>query len=196
MAGRPYHRRKDDRLFWSGISQDELSCDKAAAPFDEAGRQMDAKWGIGRLVGHVSPETAAKWGSAMAKLNAAIEANDVADTTVRVGVCLRGLAAMDAEAESRNAPKADPRIVEYKSPDGFHFGILLDDSAWAVTEKAHPGLKLVSLQKVAVALERYEAIPGIAEIEKHFPGAQPVMRKPAPRERTELENVLEDEVPF
>ena len=100
MAGQKYHRRKEDPLFWSGITAEELACDKAAAPFDEAIRQMDAKWGIGRLVANVSPETAAKWGSALAKLNAAIAARDVDETVARVGVLLRGLTAMDAEAEA------------------------------------------------------------------------------------------------
>ena len=192
MAGKRFHRRKDDLLHWSGIDPNELSCDKAVAPFDDAVQDMDVKWGNERLVGKVSPETAAKWGSAMSKLNAAIEAKNVEEVVARVGVCIRGLAAMDAEAEARGAAKADTRIIEYRGDDGFHFAICHDDDNWKAVMEANPHIKrIVSLREVAVALQACHH-PTLDAVKQSFPGAQLT----AVRKKTETEEFLEDDLPF
>jgi hypothetical protein len=187
-----YHRRKDDRLFYSGVTADDVACDMVVAPFDQAVLRMDEKWGIGRLVCHVSPELRAKWGVRIAELGAALEAKDVAATQVAVKNLLTGIMVLDAEAERLNAPKADPRIVEYKAHNGYHFGIVLDADNWMAAQKANPHIpKIVTLQEVAVALQGAHT-EMVNAVKAAFPGAQITSIK----QRTKTEEALEDEIPF
>jgi hypothetical protein len=71
---RPTRQRKSDRMLHSGVTQEEIQCDYALAPFDHMAHSLDLKWGVDRLVELVSPDMAERYGSAMAKLNAAIDA--------------------------------------------------------------------------------------------------------------------------
>ncbi len=104
-----HHRpAKFDKWTRPDASPDDTAIHYALAPFDDAIRRTDLTWGVDRLPGLVSPEMAAKWGTAMAQLNAAIEARDLADVTARVGVCLRGIAAMERR-QQRQASRSPTR---------------------------------------------------------------------------------------
>jgi len=147
----------------------QIVIDNMLGPFNTAARMAGLKWGVDRLRELVSVETATKFGSALAKLNAAIESDDPDEVAARVGVCLRGYAAMDDEAEKAGAPKSDPRLIEYEH-DGFRFGILLDADYWQAAEVARPGLRLFTLAECAVALQVI-AVPGVDAIKREFPRA-------------------------
>ncbi len=54
----------------------------------------------------VSPETSMKYGSAISKLNLALRENDPAMVRERAEICMRGLVAMQSEAESLGAQRA------------------------------------------------------------------------------------------
>ena len=73
---RPRRQKKGDRLLDRAASLNEIQCDKAVAVMDRLAIQMDRRWGVDRLPELVSIETAQKYGSALAKLNAALEGND------------------------------------------------------------------------------------------------------------------------
>jgi hypothetical protein len=75
----------------------------AIQPLDEVARQMEDVWGINRLPMLVSPETAAKFGSAKAKLDQAIIDNDATEVAKRAAIQIRGWRAMDAEARASGA---------------------------------------------------------------------------------------------
>lgn len=154
-----HQRQRFDRLLSPGAGPDEIVVDKALGPFDAASRAASLKWGWERLPDLVSVETAAKFGSALAKLNAAINAGDASEVAARVGVCLRGFAAMDAEAEATGAPKADPAIIEYEF-EGFRFGIMKDDGFWQAAKAANPDMLIYSLREVAIALQSQSPIIG------------------------------------
>lgn len=190
IAPQRHRRQKFDRLLSPGASAAEITIDKALGPFDAATRAANLKWGHERLPELVSVETATKFGSALGKLNAAIESADVDEVTARVGVCLRGYAAMDAEAEASGAPKADPRILEYDL-DGFRFGVMHDADCWEAAQAARPDLRLFTLREVAVALQS-ASLPLIDEVKAVFPGAKITAIKP----KTEFDPVLGDEIPF
>src|SRR6056300_584252 len=102
---RPKRQKKSDRILHSGQTQNQIMTDYAVAPFDRKAEEMDEKWGIDRLVELVSAETAAKYGSAMAKFNDAIDAGDPSVTAARAQVCIRGMDAMDAEAAAAGAQR-------------------------------------------------------------------------------------------
>lgn len=163
-----------------------------AAPFDRLYDDMNAKWGIDRLIGLVSPETASRFGSAFDKMNAAIAANDPKETAVRVGVCMRGLAAMDAEATAAGHAPTPPRLIEGEV-EGFHFGIVPDDAFRKAYEAERPDLVLFTLHQVGIAMkDRLDNSPAVKAAREHFPNAKVTAVRPL----SNLEQELGDEIPF
>ena len=151
---RPPHLRrmnKSDRLISPGANPDEIRCDMMMAPFDKACGDMEMKWGIDRLPQLVSVETADKWGSAMAKLNNAIVTCDIEETKARVSVCIRGLAAMDAEAEAAGHKPISPEVWEAEY-NGRVFSVIKNGSQW-IKADVPAGRRIYTMQEVAVALD-------------------------------------------
>ena len=169
-SNRPRRQRKGDRLVSPNASAAEVQCDYALAPFDRLSLDMERKWGIERLPELVSPATAQKFGSAMAKLNAALDAEDPDEVRVRAEVCIRGLRAMDAEATAAGMPEADPTVWEYDL-DGLKIGIMADDKCWQAAKDARPDLLLFSMREVAIALKAHQ-FDGVVAVKDKFPGAQ------------------------
>ena len=172
-------------------SMQEIQCDYALAPFDRMARTMELKWGIGVLEELVSPETAMKFGSAMAKMNEAINSGDPEMTAARAAVCMRGLEAMDREATGSGAAPAsdDVWIVE---ADGHQFGLMRDARAWQRVQDKHPNIELVSNREMVLALLQYKQSVVKASIDaakKHFPNAEVT-------EIRKSKESLDDEIPF
>ena len=166
---RPRRSGKSDRMLYPQTSIDEVRCDMMLAPFDKAHIDMDNKWGIDRLVELVSVETAEKWGAAMAKLNDAIRSCNVEETKARVGVCVRGLAAMDAEATANGHHPKDPEVWEAEY-EGRVFAVIQDGRNWVKTE-VQGGRRVYSMHEVAVALHALDR--GVfAEIKDAIPEAK------------------------
>ena len=186
---RPQRQHKGDRLMHSGAKPEDVACDFAMAPFDTAARAMERKWGINRLEGLVSPETAARYGSALGKMNAAMDAGDPAETATRAAVCIRGLTAMDAEATAAGHQPIVPDAWEFQI-DGKTCALLCDDAAWPVYSVTRPGVRVYTMREVANALEAYGQTA--AAVKDAFPGAE----VKAVRNPTNLEIELEDSIPF
>jgi len=187
MAQRPTRQKKDDRILHKGATANEIKSDLALAPFDAAVREMDKRWGVDRLPELVSTESAAKWGKAMAGLNAAIDAQDPDKVKFWCEVCIRGLSAMDAEAVALGRQVSDPDIWEYEL-DGTVFGIIADNREWPAAYAKRPGIAIYTLREVAVALQAHKN--GLVNAAKlAFPGAEikAIRRKPED---------LEDEIDF
>jgi hypothetical protein len=186
---KPMRQRKDDRLIHSGAKPEEIACDTATGPFDRLCREMDRKWGQDRLPELVSPETAARWGQAMANLNAAINATDPEMVVARVNACLRGFAKMDAEATAAGHQPIPPQAQEIEV-DGKLCAVLWDASAWPVYQTIRPGVRTYTPLEVANALAAYGKT--VAAIKDQWPGAEvTAVRTPTP-----LEAELNDEIPF
>lgn len=169
---RPRRQKAADRLLNAAVSKDQIMCDFALAPFDRLAIQMDNTWGIDRLPEIVSTATAAKYGAALALLNEAIDANDPALVQARADNCIRGLHAMNAEAEAAGKPKSRPDMLEFEL-NGFHFAILPDKDWWPAVREARPDLTLFSMREVAIALIAARADnPVIAAAKAAFPKAE------------------------
>lgn len=189
---RPSRQKAADRLLSAAASKEQIMCDYALAPFDRAALEMDRIWGIDRLPEIVSVETATKYGAALALLNEAIDANDPERVKALANNCIRGLHAMNAEAEAAGKPKSRPDMLEFEL-NGFHFAILPDKDWWPAVRDARPDLTLFSLREVAIALIAARADnPVVAAAKAAFPKA----------EITELDAKLhratkiDDEIPF
>ena len=187
MASRPTRQKKDDRILHKGATANAIKADLSLAPFDAACREADKRWGVDRLPELVSVESAAKWGKAVAGLNAAIDAEDPDKVKFWVEVCLRGLAAMDAEAVALGQPLSDPMIWEHEF-EGTIYGIIEDGREWPAAYAKRPGMAIYTLREVAVALHAHKN--GLVNAVKlSFPGAEikAIRRKP---------EELEDEIDF
>lgn len=186
----PKRQKRADRITSGMHTKNEIMCDYALAPLDRLAADMDRKWGIDVLPELVSPEMAAKYGSAMAKLNAAIDAADPQEASARSAVCQRGLLAMDAEATSMGRQRASEDVWEVEL-EGKVIGIMKEGRSWQTIKENRPDLQLVSLREVAVALEYYaNSVVGhmTEETKKHFPAAEVVGMSGSKQ--------YDDEIPF
>ena len=167
-------QKKSDRILHGNQNKDAIMCDYAVAPVDRLVIEMDRKWGVDRLPELVSVEMAQKYGSAVAKMNAAVEAGDVEECRKRCEVVVRGLQAMDAEAERVGAERACTDVWEVEI-DGKLFGIMRDGRGWRAIKEQRPELELLTLREVALAY-RYFREHWMGELEKaakqSFPGAE------------------------
>jgi len=187
---KPRRQKKADRILHSGQTQNQIMTDYAVAPFDRKAEEMDEKWGIDRLVELVSAETAAKYGSAMAKFNDAIDAGDPSVTAARAQVCIRGMEAMDAEATAAGAQRASMDVWEVEVA-GELYGVMRDARSWQAIKAQRPEMTLVSLREVALALKYWRgSIAGEFErsVKQSFGDGAEVV---AITNRN-----LEDEIPF
>jgi len=166
-------------------------CDYAIAPMDRLAIQMDTKWGIDMLPELVSVETAQKYGSAMAKMNKAIEENNPEECKVRAEVVVRGLNAMDAEAERLGAQRASTDIWEMEL-DGELFGIMKDGRSWQKIKEQRPDLELLTLREVALAYRHFrdhKAGEFEKAVKESFPAAEVIDIRARPK-------VFDDDIPF
>ena len=182
-------KRKEDRLISHGAKPLEVACDMACEPFDQVAREMERKWGIGRLQGLVPAEMAAKFGLAMGLLNKALDDADKDATVAMVNNCINGMNAMDAAAEAAGHKPARPDVWQYEM-DGFRFGIIRDVEEWPQVADDLPGVTIFTMREIAVALAAdRKARSAIAQIKAEFPGAQ-ITRISATADS------LSDEIPF
>lgn len=191
MNARPKRQGKGDRLLNVDCTKPEIECDYGVAPFDRVVEEMDRKWGIDRLPELVSPETAIKYGSAIAQLNQALEARDPKLTAHKAQVCIRGLRALDAEAAASGHERASGDYWEYDL-DGYKIGILKKDIEWKTAKAQRPDLKFFTMREAAIALKAKLETPPIAEVKEVFPGAEVIDI----RERSALEKEMDDEIPW
>lgn len=189
---RPRRQRKGDRLLNPDARQAEIATDHAVAPFDRMAEQMDARWGIDRLPSLVTPELASRYGAAVGYLNECIRENDPAKTAAAVNNCLRGMEAMNAEAERLGAKPASGEYIEYElEAEGgeppFRFGILKDGCEWQRAKADRPDLEFYTMREAAIALRTKIKTAPIEAIKDAFPGAEVVAYRPKVE--------LDDEIP-
>jgi hypothetical protein len=181
--------RKRDVFVHPGASAQDLAVGNTLAPFDRAVVEMERRWGVDKLPELVSPESAARWGSAMGKLNAAIEGDDLSELSARVGVCLRGLAALDAEAIQRGHQPVPAAVMVWEQ-DGKRIGVVQDLRDWPALKQTHPDLQLHSMREVFLALQHYGEM--VAGVKDKFPGAEVVAIRPKSR----IGEMIDDEIPW
>lgn len=172
----PAYRRKHDRLTQGAATKAAIECDMALAPLSRKQGEMELKYGIDRLPGLVNPEMAAKWGRAVASLQEAHEKQDLQEVVKWVGVCIRGLAAMDAEAGADPRNLLPPEIWQVEL-DGAVYNIIRQPDQWPSWLKDNPGQRVHTLREAAVALASVSTRVTDA-VKDAFPGAQIVGVRP------------------
>jgi hypothetical protein len=184
---RPTYQKKTDRIVNPQATQDEIKCDVALAAFTRACEVIDKRWGINRLPTLVSPETLAKWGTAMAGLYAAEDDKNPDKVAKWAEICIRGLNAMDAEATDAGQPQADPNIWEYEF-EGVTYGIIEDGRQWPAAYKKRKDLMMFNMREVAIALDAHRNAL-VRQVKQSFPSAQITAIRSQPDDN--LEDVIE-----
>jgi len=173
---RQLRQKKSDRILHGSQSKDAILCDYALAPVDRMAIEMDKKWGTDVLPELVSVSMSQKYGSAVAKMNAAVEAGDPEECKKRAEVVVRGMKAMDAEAERVGAQRASTDVWEIEV-NGKVYGIMRDGRSWRTIKEQRPELELLTMREVALAYQFWQESK-IEEFEqaakKSFPGAEVV----------------------
>lgn len=189
---KPIRQKKSDRLISGVHDKASIECDYAVAGFDEKARQMDLKWGVDRLIelaGAIDPAMAVKYGSAMAKMNDAIASCDPDEVAARVGVCIRGMVAMDNLAMQNNCEPASQEVWEIEA-DGEVFALMRDGRSWPALADRYESAQLVTEREMVLAIKMYRnsvAKGALNEVQKKFPAAELI--NIGTKER-------EDEIPF
>lgn len=128
----------------------------AIRPLDEVATRLEIKWGCERLPGLVSPETAARFGAAKARLDRAIMDNDGPEVVKRAAVLLRGWEALDAEAARRSHQPLQPHVWSHTTDAGFRFAVAQGnaDALKALrVSNALRGVAVYSLDEIGRILE-------------------------------------------
>jgi len=163
----------------------------ALLPLDKTATDMELKWGCDRLPSLVSPETASRFGSAKAKLDAAIQANDPQEVARRAAVMIRGWDKMDIEAAERGSKALSPDIWSWASSEGFKVAITRSN-AEAIkairTDKRLEGVAVYSLDEIGRILQA-ESHRLLDTAKKAFPEA--VVSDVRPKQTK-----FDDEIPF
>lgn len=162
----------------------------ALKPLDAVAADIEIRWGRGRLETLVSPETAAKFEAARAKLDVAISEQDVDLVLKRAGVLTRGWAALEKEALARGHRAAPPELWYATAPDEygekeFQIVIAKDNSAATLAETDLP---VYTVTEVARIVRAWKAQHQIHAAKEAFPGAEIV--------RIAENQEFDDEIPF
>jgi hypothetical protein len=163
--------KKPETVAYRDPYQDEAVVG-ALRPFWRVEEKAAQKWGgIVRLQSLVSPELSARYGSAYAKLQAAIKAFDSQETARVAGVCIRGLEALD-KAASESHESLEPRAV-YLSHHGRSYIVAIDRLDVAAI-KAPEGVPVLSIQELLEARQIVldGQIKALDAMQTAFPGSQ------------------------
>lgn len=144
---------------------------KALAPLDRIAQAMERKWGSAeRLASLVSPEMAAKFGSAQDKLNLAVRMNDPEQVAAKASVLIRGWQALDKAATEAGAAKLVPSCIGARH-NGQAYVIVTDESDYERACELYGHESCVV--SVAELLEAYKIIKyRIAGVKEAFKGAR------------------------
>jgi hypothetical protein len=144
----------------------------ALRPFWRAEDRTAQRWGgIVRLQSLVSPELSARYGSAYAKLQAAIKSFNSQETARLAGVCIRGLEALD-KAAGEHDESFEPRAL-YLQHHGRQYVVALDRIDLPAI-KAPEGVPVLSIQELLEARQIVldGQIKALDAIQTAFQGAE------------------------
>jgi hypothetical protein len=179
---------KDDHVPLQGWQYDQMY--GAMKPVDAIAAELELRWGAGKLETLVTPETAAKFESARAKLDVAIFNRDPEVVIQRAGVMVRGWKALEAEALRLGHKPMPPELWYATAPAEFgdeemQFVIAKDNSAATL---AQTDLPVYTVTEVARIIRSWRGNLGVDTVKDIFAGAEVI--------RIDGEFEEDKEVPF
>jgi hypothetical protein len=189
-------RRRPDIFTDPGVHGDSIrdAIHHAILPLDRAASKMEFKWGCERLPSLVSPATASLFGSAKAKLDAAIQANDPQEVARRAAVMIKGWAKMDLEATETGHEALSPDIWSHTTSTGFRIAVARSnaDAIKSIrTDDRLAGVAVYSMDEIARILEA-DSYRLLETVKTTWPEAKitKIRKEKAPASE------FDDEVPF
>ena len=142
-------------------------------PLDKVSFDMEMKWGVGRLQELSNPETTTKFGSAKAKLDAAVIDGNPTDVAKRASVMIRGWQALEAEVIAKGRTPMPPDVWSVRDDSGkVAYAITKDTADAHRASEEFEGVKVYSLAEVVRIIEMLESkSPLVAEVKELFPAA-------------------------
>ena len=145
----------------------------AIAALDAVATRYEEKWGVDRLVKLVPPETASRFGSAKAKLDVAIEADDADEVARRASVLARGWEALDKEATAAGHQPEEVEAWLWRDGDGQPHAFVRDVADAVKYAERHPGVVIWSMPEIVRTASAFAAEVGKlgTAAKATFPGA-------------------------
>jgi hypothetical protein len=196
MMATKTHRPRPDIFTGTDTFGDSIAdaIHHALLPLDRAASEMELKWGCERLPSLVTPATAALFGGAKAKLDAAIQANDPQEVVRRAAVMIRGWAKMDAEATESGHKALSPDIWCHTTSTGFRVAVARSnaDTIKSIrTDDRLKGVAVYSMDEIARILES-ESFRTLGAAKTVFPEGQIIKIEKKRASASEFN----DEIPF
>jgi hypothetical protein len=157
---------------------------------DHLAREMEERWGVGRLELLVDDELRLKFRRQLDKLNAAIDANDVERTAKHAAGMRKAWAALDLAAKNAGALALDPEVWEIRLPDGRVIAFTKTRTDAAHVTRSNRYLDVWSTEEIATVVT---ALPQIVKAKQTFPGATVIDVRPR---RAPLDEANGDPIPF
>ena len=162
----------------------------SVAVVDRVAHRMEEKWGVNRLPKLVSPETAAKFGSAKAKFDKAIDDNDADEVSKRAGVMERAWIALDKEAVDRRQRPLEVDAWVWRDDDGQPHAFVKDTAEALKYGKENADVRVYTMAEIArIAAVFNDKCKNIGnEIKAVFPGSEIT--------KVKTRGLADDEIPF
>ena len=188
-------RPRADALTNSGASSAQWAIASALEPLDKVAVETEAKWGIGVLERLVSPETAARCGSARKKLTEALNTDDWEEVAKRANVMIRGWRALEKEAlAAGHVPNDLSQTWTMESDDGQKFVFVQHERDMGAAIKKFPDHTCWAMSEVIRVLAQHSLEAAAANRAKEvFPGATVVELRPP---KSKWNEIASDEIPF
>jgi len=159
--------------------------------YDRVVSDYERRWGVERLPNLVSPELRDRFWQQMDKLNDAIHRDAAVDVEHHVAVTLRAYGALEKEAIALGGKEIGMDVWTAHA-DGKVVAIARDEQAVKPIKEDMPDALVYCVQEVAVILAKWSEQNTLAvQVKDTFPGATVSAVK-----KTDLEDKLDDEIPF
>ena len=177
---------KEDYVPMGNFDFDKIN--GALKPLDVMVADIELRWGRGRLETLATPETAAKFEAARAKLDVAVFNTEADNVVRRAGVLMRGWQALEDEAVRLGHKPAPPDMWYATAPEEYgdeEYQIVIVKDTPAAT-MAETDVPVYTVTEIARIVRAWRSQSDAAKIKDLFKGAEVVRMN-------ELE---EGEVPF
>lgn len=179
---------KDDYVPRLKFEQDAI--DGALKPLDATARRLEQSFGVGRLQELVSPDTAAKFQAAKAKLDVALQDNDVELVIRRAKVLNAGWLTLEKEAIEAGHKPAPPEIWHAHAPAEhgkpvIEFVIARDNSDATLAQTTLP---VYTVEEIARIVRAWRSAFDAHAVKNVWPEAEVI--------RVDGDEMFDDEIPF
>ena len=154
---------------------------------DKIARDMEQRWGVGKLEQLADPALATRFEQARQNFNHALGQESITEVVAKAEDMIRGWKILEKKVlEAGYKPECE-RVWFMVGDDGKKYAFVNDSSDHVHFDK---DVTVVSMEEVLMVFEaHYKELYG--EVKKHFPGAKMVEIK-----KNDEKEVFDDELPF